>query len=221
MGGVAISKLSNNEVVTINSDVTNSYLTDEQTDTGPLFGLGLLYEFEGLAHHHLGISLGLSGYYINYGYVSGLELPFINAGSDFDTLDYRFKLKSYALMFEPKIIYTKWEWQPYLFAGVGSSWNRAYRYNEEPSDPSLTAAAASPFESHTMNTVAYEVGVGLRYEFDKKPTHHLRYFISADYRYMNMGHAELGNRENEATEQHLEVDPLYTQAVVIALTARF
>ncbi|MFI4956785.1 MAG: outer membrane protein [Gammaproteobacteria bacterium] len=218
MGGMAISELSNNESVKVHPLVTNDYETDEDVTVGPAVGLGLRYGFDGLAHDNLSLTLGVSGYYINYGDITGTEYPFVNGGS-FDTLDYHFRTRSFALMFEPRLVYSKYVFQPYLITGIGSAWNRAYNYKEAPTDPNGSAAPAPhPFRSQTVNAFAYEVGIGVQYKFDKDIYHHL---VSLDYRYMNMGHADLGTMSGQLTDDHLEVSPLATQTIMLSLTTAF
>lgn len=218
MGGMTISELSNNESVQVNPMVINDYDTDEDTSIGPIVGFGLRYGFDGLAHDNLSLTLGVSGYYLNYGDIEGTEYPFVNAGS-FDTLDYHFRTRTVALMFEPRLVYSKYRFQPYLLTGIGSAWNHAYNYKEMPTDPNGSAAPApNAFRSQTVNSFAYEVGLGVQYKFDKDIYHHL---VSLDYRYMNMGHADLGTMAGQLTSDHLEVSPLATQAIVLSLTTAF
>lgn len=221
MGGAIFSQLSNNKSVQVHPLVTNLYEADEEMKSGSLAGATVAYAFEGWEKHHIALSLGLSGYYLNYGEVEGTEYPFANAGS-FDTLDYQFNAHSFALMLEPKLVYTQFAWQPYFFVGIGSAWNRLSDYDEKPSNPAGSAApAAQAFSSKTVNAFAYELGIGVQHEFAHRAQNMFRYRLAADYRYMNLGHADLGTMPGQLTSDHLHVSPLSTQALVVSFTTLF
>lgn len=220
-GGFLFSSLSNNETVDVATTVTNLYETDEKTKLGYLGGGTLAYVFEQVAASDIDIGIGLSFYYMNYGVISGIEYPMINGGV-FDTLDYSFKAQSMAAMLEPKFIYAKYNIQPYAILGFGPSWNRLYDYDEVPSDPNGGAAPASNlFRSNTNVDFAYELGLGLQYVLPEHPHDLFKYLVSADYRYMHMGKGELGTMLTQDTDDHIEVSPLNTQTLILAITMIF
>lgn len=222
IGGVTFSEPENERDVTVNSSplVINDYVTDQDMRAGYLTGLGLVYSLEHVTPAPFTYNFGLMVYYLNLGEVQGTEYPFINQGS-FDTLDYRFKSQSLAFMLQPKIIMTSFDYQPYVFLGLGVAKNYLYDYKEGPTDPSSSAAATDPFENKMLTSFAYEVGIGIQHEI---PYHHndlFRYVFSVDYRYINLGQAALGFRDNQTTRESIEVNNLNTQSLVFAVTVQF
>ena len=102
------------------------------------------------------------------------------------------------------------------------AWNTLYDYEEVPTNPNSGAVPSPEFyRDKTHTALAYEVGIGLQYELPHKHTHMFHYLVSADYRYMNMGEAELGTMHSQTTSDHLEVSPLSAQALVLAVTIIF
>jgi opacity protein-like surface antigen len=218
-GGPSYSRLSNNTAVQINPDVVNNYNTNVTTRTGVLAGLGAGRTFNQIYGKPLDFSLDVMGYYSNFEQIKGIEHPFANVGA-FDTLNYKFSAYGYALMLEPRLIYTAYCFQPFLLAGVGSAWNTLQSYSETPSDPSGSAAAAPvPFGNHTQNSFAYEVGAGVQKALPIKNTCGIQYFVSLDYRYMNFGSAQLSNFPAMTSNDHLQISNLYTQAIALTLKA--
>src|SRR5579872_2137178 len=105
-GGLLISTLTNNKSIEVSSGLFNDYVTDKDTKPGAIGGASLIYVFKELGSHPIDLSLGLSGYYLNYSEVNGLEHPIVNGGN-FDTLNYSVQALSYALLLEPKLILTR------------------------------------------------------------------------------------------------------------------
>jgi opacity protein-like surface antigen len=223
MGGVTWSDPSNNRSVEVSSSplLINDYLTDKTTRAGYLTGLGLNYSFDHPTEAPFSYLIGLVGYFVDFGEVAGLKLPLANIGS-FDTLNYRYRLKSTSLMLESKMLYTKYRFQPYGFFGLGVGKNRAYDYKEKPTDPTGSAVADPyPFRSKTTTSLAYELGLGVQYQIADYPQNHLHYLLSLDYRYLNYGSPELGSMANETTRDTLEVSSLHAQAIVLSITTLF
>lgn len=218
MGGVNVSRLSNNRSVAVSFPVTNDYLTDETTQTGPLVGLGFARGFDLESYR---ITVGASGYYLNLEYVSGLELPWINSGS-YDTLNYHFHTSAGMLMFESRFIYTATAWQPYATVGIGPSWNRLYGYTEKPTNPSGSAAPVPiGFANNTMPSFAYQAGVGVQHQLFQRPNNRFEYLLAAEYRYIHMGRGELGPLPTQNTSDRIEVSPINTQAFILTFTTLF
>jgi opacity protein-like surface antigen len=218
LGGANVSTISNTEVVQMNPVYENTYQTNKTSHTRLLAGIGGGYTFEHLFQKPLNFSLGLNAYHNNFGTVNGLENPYANLGS-YDTLNYSFDAESYALILEPKLIYTGWSWQPFVLAGAGQSWNRLYGYNEAPTDPNGSAVAQPPFNDHTQTSFAYEYGVGVQHTFLTDAVHKIHYDFALGYRYMNFGKGQLGGMSQLLTADCLQVHRLSTQAVTLALKA--
>jgi hypothetical protein len=216
MGGPAFFNISNNSYININQYMLNEYKTQSQSQVRPMFGIGVAHSFAGF-NRPLGISLGLSGYYLDYGTIKGTEYPFVDDGI-FDSLDYKFHARSLSTMLESRFIYTQFKWQPYALAGIGVSWNRLYKYNETPSISSNSAAASLyPFPSNTMAAFAYELGLGVQRQIFIDSSNAFQYFLSLEYRYINNGKAELGPSFAQTTSDRLQVSNLNTQALMFSL----
>lgn len=223
MGGFTMSALENARSVTVNEtpEVINDYIADQDTVFGYMAGMGLVYSFDKVSPAPFTYNFGLMGYFVEMGNVEGTEYPFINAGS-FDTLDYHFKAKSVAFMLQPRIIYTKYPFQPYVFLGIGMAKNHLYDYKEKPSDPSGSAVAApNPYASKTVTSYAYEVGAGIQHKISHDTKNNFKYLLSLDYRYMNLGDAELGVMPGQLTRDAPKVNNLNTQALVFSITTQF
>jgi opacity protein-like surface antigen len=217
-GGAAFTHLSNNSTVQMNDFLVNNYFTRTQSKTGPLLGLGIGHTFTPIAQP-LSIALNLAGYYTDYATVEGTEYPFANDGI-YDSLNYKFRAQSYAAMVESRFIYTSYEWQPYVLAGIGCSWNRLYGYSETPSINSLTAATAQDtFTGNTLAAFAYEAGIGVQRVLYNDNTHNIQYSAAVDYRYFNYGKGELGTAPSQTTNNKLKVSTLYNQAVALTFKA--
>ena len=217
--GAAFSNLSNDPSVQINNVVTNTYDTNTSTTTKPLYGVGVSHTFDEVFNRPVNFALGLAGYYTGFNKIGGIEHPFSNVGS-FDTLNYQFKADTYSLMVEPRLIYSKYRWQPFVLGGIGGAWNRLYGYSETPTDPASSAAPVPQgFSDNTSTSFAYEVGIGLQRQFFNSNRYNIKYLASLDYRYMNFGTGQLGSFPSQTSGERLQISPLELQAVVFTLKA--
>lgn len=221
-GGIA-AQLHNKTSVIINDFVINNYVKDTNT-VGPLAGLGIEYTFNNICinplDQPLSIALGLATYYVNFGKVQGTEFPFVNGGNFFDTLDYQFDARSYALLLESRIFYNVNDYQPYLLGGIGTAWNTLHNYSETPTDPSSSAAPIPiVFGDNTQKSFAYEAGIGVQRQIYQDCEYQIRYFASVDYRYINFGNAQLGSFPAQTSNERLEISNLSTHDIVISLKA--
>ena len=220
-GGATFSRLVNPTIVQITPLVTNNYVTQFSTQTGPFIGLGVAHVCNNLTYDDgmpldFSYSLGVSGYYVHLGDVKGIQYPFVNGGS-FDTLDYTFKVQSSVAMFESRFFYHWDEWRPYVFAGLGSAWNQFHDYRESPTIPELGAAPVpNAFGNHTKVSFSYELGLGIQHAL--YATEDLIFSFSVDYRYLNLGKGELGIFPGQAAGvSRLGVSNLNTQGVLLGL----
>lgn len=219
--GPGFSRLSNNSQVNIDNNITNAYSTNKRNRTMLVSGVGIDHTFEKILQAPFNLSLGLAGYYRNFGKVNGVESPFINGGN-FATLNYHFNANSTALLVESRLAYTHYAVQPYFLFGLGISWNQLHSYNEEPSVNNSGAAPANElYGAKTIPAFAYEVGLGLqRHLFDnQKNTAH--FYAALDYRFMAFGKGELAQTSLMTTNNHLEIAHLNTQAVMASLKVSF
>jgi opacity protein-like surface antigen len=220
MGGPSFSKISNNRYVQINQYEINQYNTSSTSHTQPLFGLGIAHSFDNFTIPFR-LSLGVSAYYTSFGTTNGTEYPFANDGI-FDSLNYQFDSKSITAMLETHLTYASYSWQPYGILGVGVAWNHLSGYSETPTVPTESAASSLyPFNNHTKTSFAYELGLGVEKEIYKDNDHHIQYFLSLEYRYMNLGKGELGTQSLPHSNDGLQVSNLQKQLILFALKASF
>lgn len=220
MGGGTLSNSSNRSTVQINNVVTNYYKPSSNNTIGSLAGIGVGHTFENIFNRPFNFSIGLSAYYADLDKVRGTEYPFANGGN-FDTLDYQFNVKSSSVMLEPRFIYSHCAWQPYLLAGVGIAWNRLDNYQEQPSNPALSAAPAPFYKSNTRSSFAYEAGIGVQHSLFHDQKHNVDYLASLDYRYMNFGAGRLVNFPGMTSNDYLGVPNINLQALMLSLKASF
>jgi len=216
--GPGFSRLNNYYQVNQGSDIINGYSTSKRTRTMLVSGIGVDHTFEQVFNVPFNISLGLAGYYRNFGKISGVESQYVNAGN-FATLNYHFNANSTALLVESRFLYTHYAWQPYLLLGLGASWNQLHSYNEVPSPG--TERASELYGAKTMAAFAYEAGVGVqRHLFDnQKNTAH--FYASLDYRFTSFGKGELAKTSLMTTNDHLGIAHLDTQALMLSLKVSF
>lgn len=217
--GPAFSELSNNSRVKINNTVTNGYDADQETSTAPLAGIGLGHTFVDVFQQPFSIAVGLAGYIINYDEIEGVEAPFVNGGGPFDTLNYQFSAESYIAMLESRFIYTRYTWNPFLLVGIGVSWNHLYDFEDTATNPngSATPSPASQFDSDTQAAFAYELGVGVQHTLFEDKKLKINWSVALAYRYLSMGEGELDESPLQTADQHLKVDNLHTNAVLLTL----
>jgi opacity protein-like surface antigen len=220
-GGLAITRMDNEEPVSLNAFLENNYTTREMTNWDFISGISIADVHNNIFKTHFNFSLGVAGYYAILGNITGTEYPFANSGS-YDTLNYKFKVRSTAIMAETRLIYNKTAWQPYVVAGMGLAWNRLSSYTESATNPALSAAPLPrTFSNNTHHTFAYEVGVGVQHAFMHDRKHKVEYMWSLDYRYFNFGYGELGGVPTQPTNNRLHINNINTQVVMLSLNASF
>ena len=220
-GGAVVTRATNQESVQINNTVINNYQAQAARQVSPMLGLGVSNMFRNLGDQPIDLSAGLTLYYAHLGNVKGTEFPFANDGS-FDTLNYQFNIKTTTLLAESRLYSTYFDWQPYALVGLGAAWNEASNYSEVPSNPALGGAPAPQvFSNHTTANFAYEFGVGVQHQVAQDCVNHIRYFAALDYRYLNLGKAQLGSFPAQSVGSGLTVDNLYTQGIIFTVRAAF
>lgn len=215
--GVAFSQLSNTSTVTPIQGLTNTYNTNKKTRTAGFLGAGVEYVFDHLASRPFDLGLGVSGFFTDLGDLSGTETPGSNLGLT-DTLNYTMKARSSALLAQSRLIYTQHALQPYLLAGAGYSRNTLSNFTESTVSGS-NAAPSNPYTNHTEGSFAYELGAGIQYILMAKA--HSDILLGIEYRYLNLGKAELGPTSSQTNNDRLTSKNISTQLVGLNLTYQF
>lgn len=101
---------------------------------------------------------------------------------------------------------------PYLLAGMGGAFNRAYDYGENPIE-GLTAVRVSPgYEGNTTGQFAYMAGAGLDFRLSQ------HFLLSGEYQYQNLGHVMSGSGAGTWTGQSLQLGVYHSNTLLLNLT---
>jgi hypothetical protein len=220
-GGAGLTQFNHTDNLFLNRFVENSYSESSDSTSSSFVSVGAGYQWNNLFARlpQIAVNFGASAYFTNYN-LSGTNSPFINIGH-FDTLSYYTKDSSYALLFEPKIIYERYQLQPYLLGGLGVAWNKMSNYSETPTNSLLSAVPMpKPFTNRTTANVAYELGLGMQTSVYKiKDKGNLAFF--ADYRFMDWGKMQLGASPLQTTAHGPYLGYLKTQLFSVGLEFQF
>ena len=216
-GGFNIVDLKNNSEIGLNNTITNGYSTKQHTTINGTWMLGAGYTF--YPSHNVTVSALITAAYDNLGKVKGTKAPFINGG-DFDTLNYRYDVRSYEFFIGPKISYTAYTLQPYVEAGAGISLNRLSNYYEAPTDSNSGASPVkNGFQDNTETDFAYMLGIGVQTMLYHGQ--HFQLLAGLGYQYRDLGNAKLQPMPTQTINNTIKIKHLYTQDILFTLTARF
>lgn len=208
---MAWSSLSNTDSIQVIPGLNSQYVTSGTTSAEPLMGLGVSYV---IPEGNFALGLGVQGYYLYSAQARGINTP-----ADTDPLNYTANGESYALMFEPKLMYTQYNFQPYVLAGVGRARVNFSNYSESPVDPSGTAGGGtSVFSDAHNNNTAFEVGVGVQYLLGPDLNAPI---VSLDYRYINWGKGGMAPALGQLTQNAVQFGNLTTSSINLSLTIPF
>ena len=208
VGGGTLSDIAVDNSVSVAPGGANIYTSTQGTQKKPFVGAGIEYHIDQLFSAPLTLGMGVMGYYFNLGQVSGAVTP---AGSS-DTLNYHFHVQSGAIMLEPRLIFTQYRIQPYIFGGVGAAGNDFFEY-------SAPTAAGSPFADYTKFNFAYEAGVGLQYLLTQSQQG--SFVLGLEYRYFNLGKGQLGLANGQSTNDHLTSKNITLNSIDLAVSYQF
>ena len=204
--GSSFSQLSNKQYISPTSGLINSYNSKESVQFRPFYGFGVEYDFDHITTQPITFGLGLSFYYVDLGNISGIETPGVNIlPPPPDTLTYKMQAKSSTILLEPKLIYTAFHLQPYIFGGVGYGWNSLSNFSEGTVPGSSATPSTSPYPNHTQTEFTYEAGLGLQYIFQECKNNRTIIF-HIEYRYLNLGQSRLGTSAAQTTNDHITVN---------------
>lgn len=214
--GLESARLSNQKNVSINSEIFNTYKS-QASSSKPLLGFGVNYTLPPIhtSASKVVLNVGLDYYLFKEFQGQGIDHPFSNAGS-FDTLNYSYRLNSSALFIEPKLVYTRYDYQPFLIFGVGPSFNNLSNFNEVPTNPGSGAAApVNNFTNRSQTTFAAEVGGGIQHVL--VTTGNTQLWYSIDYRYFNLGSSQFGPIPMQAGGEGFKLTNINVQTINVGL----
>jgi len=218
--GSSFSQLSNKQYVSPAIGLVNSYNSNEPTQYRPFYGIGVEYNFDHPTTVPITLGLGLSIYSVNLGNISGIETPGINIlPTPIDKLRYKIQAKSSIILLEPKVIYTAFLVEPYIFGGLGYARNKLSNFTESTIPGSLATPSASPYSNNVKTSFAFDAGLGLQYFFRECENNRAVVFYM-EYRYFDLGKSKLGRGSTQTTNEHIIVNNT-TNVVDFGITYRF
>jgi opacity protein-like surface antigen len=211
-GGVAwTSDLGEDEYFPIINPITDQFYNYTPADQNVAVGLWELFiGAEWTINPHWGWQMGLgyneTGHWGAKGtFVQGADPQSANEYS------YRYDIVGRQLMLENKFYYHYDKAHPYLFLGLGASFNRAYDYRTNvPSFSTFTRE----YQDHNETNFTYAVGLG----FDRDLSKHTR--LGLGYRFVDLGKVSLGKALIDTTVASgtLSENHLYASEFVFQLT---
>lgn len=102
--------------------------------------------------------------------------------------NYSYKVAHHTLYLLGKANLVRWRnWMPYVFGGLGASWNRFSAYSEESVSETPSIRPNPEFSNKAQSNFAYSLGTGLDYVFTKN------LWGSLGYRYDHFGWGKTGD----------------------------
>lgn len=167
--------------------------------SGLLFPLGRAnpdYGIQNGSSNGASIGLGVSAKVISFKPQKGIIIPVYNINPSGDTFDYEFKMISFPIFGEARIMLGLHGISAVGILGYGASFNKLYDFSAKPTDPSGSLVSFDPYADKLQLNKAYEFGVSLL----KKISDH--YSAGIDYRYISLGKPRLGKR-NQSVEPEI------------------
>lgn len=213
-GGVNWEYSGTTSAVNFGGLATNLYVpNNDNSTTGPVVGADVGYAWA-LAERTMFLALGVESSYTRVISPYGRVRPLFFVNPNFDTLNYNYAITSVPLFGTFKfggIIAGFFE--PYVLAGVGVSWNRAFNYNEVPTDPLATASPMrSMFQPNSETEFAYTFGGGFGFQVTRSTN------LALEYRYTNYGNASLNSSLYQETTQGLSLGEIHSNALLARMT---
>ena len=208
-GGVGWLDFDANQNLTINRNVFNQNIINTYTVNGNFHPNNMLaihggYLFH-VPHKNIKWTIELLAFY-NTGskvtgqvYEGGIPL--------FNNFDNKYKISSKGLMLEGKLISDnkKLFVKPFVLFGIGTSWNKAYSYLEEPNIVGAVNLRGQ-FQSKTTSQLAYEFGFG----FNKTINENI---FSIEFKRQQLGTAKFGLYPTQTINEPLKVTAAFNQVV--------
>ncbi|MGB6976846.1 MAG: outer membrane beta-barrel protein [Gammaproteobacteria bacterium] len=199
--GVDYPKIDDGWASEGNDSAPDRYLANQVTD--PVvgnFALGYLWSQPQAWFPYFG--LGLDYTFAAQSKVSGQVQTFATPDQNFYNFSYKFSRQT-AMLFGKIDLYNFYNFMPYIWAGIGPSFNQASDYQEEvnPNNPPtlevenpdgteqtiLNPRVSPNFGKGTNTSLATAVGAGIDYVI------YNNLWVSAGYRYGYYGHIQTGN----------------------------
>lgn len=200
---------------------TDAYPLNSSRSSTATIGLKSGYEFSGAGlRPAIAVGLGLYTTPNTYRYTGQLVETPLGSPSN-DLFDYSFRVRSRRIMAETQLTWTLANHMAsFVELGVGPAWTRLMDY-QEVSNTANIQPNLSGFDSHTNNTLAYQVGFGLSYAFNMgQDTQFQHERLAIGYRFVNLGNVSFASRGSDYPYT-LSLGTLKTQDVYLNLSHYF
>jgi hypothetical protein len=78
-----------------------------------------------------------------------------------------------------------------------------------------------PLQNHSMNSLAYDFGLLLRYKVYKDMAHKVTYLAEVEHHSLNFGKGGSGTLLSQTTNNRLQIRTFTTQGLVLSLQTHF
>jgi opacity protein-like surface antigen len=186
--------------ITLIPPFQNAYVGTNHYDTEAVMGLFVGAEAQFL--QDWAYQLGLSYFQTSALTENGNVYQFSDPA--FNNLMYQYQIQSRRVSVETKVSHAfRQIWHPYVTAGLGEAFNKAYGYSESP----ITSDAVpmtQAFGSHSSRSFTYSVGLGIDVDLQE----HLR--VGVGYRFVDLGNARLGTTPLQSDNSTISNTHLHT-----------
>jgi opacity protein-like surface antigen len=190
----------------------NLYVGNSSSQAGPIVGGDIGYHWKP-ANRWFWLNVGVESSFTQLTSPNGLVHPLFSANPNFDTLNFNYDARAVPLFGMLTLAGNFGHFAPYVIGGLGVSWNKAYNYNEVPTNPNLTALPMrTMFNSRTQVEFAWTVGAGIAYAVTQSTS------IGLEYRYTNYGNLALNPAPQQATRQILNLGKMTANALLVRMT---
>jgi opacity protein-like surface antigen len=178
--GVASLVASKQLSVLGNASNTENYQLSN-TNAVTVAGLGAGYSFTQLHFWPHVISLGLQ-----YSYANNMTANGVISDYGIDSYNYNYQIQQQNIMLLSQFqLLKRANFTSYFEVGLGFARNTAKGYHEAAIDPAF-ARDSLAYQNHTTTAFAYELGLGIGYQFSTQ------WQVSLGYDYLDAGTVELG-----------------------------
>lgn len=196
-------------VPSTSSSETYQYFVNHTTQSSSITGIFLGAEWQ--MHPLWSLQAGLGYRQASPFNAAGTFTQGVDNASQ-NTYSYHYGVLMRQLLLEGKLLYSfRSRFHPYILAGLGSSFNKAYQYYTD-NPPLLTFTRL--YQNNNTSSFSYEAGIGLDYDV----LQNLR--LGIGYRFTNSGELKLGSASIDDTSVYgtLSQSNLYANELLVQIT---
>lgn len=191
------------------------YVSQARNDTGSV-GAGLSYQFNLPGWEKLSnqwFSTDRLGLFYDYYFPANIDGKIYKWESSTIGYDYQYVVVSHVVWLDNQLDIISWKkLTPFVDASIGSAFNTASNYSENPVE--LPPRPSAAFANNTSTQFAWRAGFGLNYALDA-----YKYVsqISLEYRYSDLGNVNTGTSGTYPSVNHALSQRLTNSEIILAL----